>query len=400
MNTPRRSGRFYLNRRQTAVYCALDLGTNNCRLLIAEPDAGGFTVIDAFSRIVRLGEGVSQTRRISDSAMERTLEALAVCRGKIRSRKVTRMRLVATEACRMAENGPGFVTRIRHELGLNLEIISHKTEVRLATAGCASLVDPTARSVIIFDIGGGSTEIAWLRGKIGSVEQDPCRLIRAWDSLPAGVVPLAERYAGRMLEPTVFEEMVADVIQMLETFAHRARPAMSGRDVHLLGASGTVTTIGGIFLDLPRYNRTRVDGMWMSNDEVEKVIGEVAMMSFAERLAHRCIGPERAELVLAGCAILEAIRRTFPCERLRIADRGLREGILMSMMRKDNVWNAFRNNGQKNAPRSGAMKQKGRPAGSGRKRKTGNGRPRSETNRRNGAQPQPVLPDVAPAAAQ
>ena len=324
------------------AYAALDLGTNNCRLLVALPTPTGFRAIDAFSRIVRLGEGLSITQRLSEQAIERTLEALAVCKSKLQIRRVRRVRLVATEACRLAENGFDFIRRVRNELGLSVEVISPRTEARLATAGCASLVDPDARSVIVFDIGGGSTEIAWLRGRVRSFRSDPCQSIRAWDSLPVGIVPLAERYKHANFSDDVFEKMVSDVSLLLAKFSSSARSALKGRGAHLLGASGTVTTIGGIHLGLPRYNRAKVDGLWMNKDEVGQVISSVSGMSLADRIAHACIGKERADLVLAGCAILEAIRREFPCDRLRIADRGLREGILMGMMRKDGVWSRFK----------------------------------------------------------
>ncbi len=335
---PERSPRF----EPIPAYAALDLGTNNCRLLVAVPTPSGFKAIDAFSRIVRLGEGLSITQRLSDQAIERTLEALTVCKNKMQARRVRRIRLVATEACRLAENGFDFIRRVRNELGLSVEVISPRTEARLATAGCASLVDPDARSVIVFDIGGGSTEIAWLRGRVRSFRSDPCQSIRAWDSLPVGIVPLAERYKHANFSDDVFERMVADVSLLLAKFSSTARNALKGRGVHLLGASGTVTTIGGIHLGLPRYNRAKVDGLWMNKDEVGEVISSVSGMSLADRIAHACIGKERADLVLAGCAILEAIRREFPCDRLRIADRGLREGILMGMMRKDGVWSRFK----------------------------------------------------------
>lgn len=340
---PRNIYRPYYLQRRSVFYSALDLGTNNCRLLIAEPSPTGFKVVDAFSRVVRLGEKVSQTRRLSEEAIERTLEALEECRAKMSAQHVKRMRLVATEACRSAENGIDFLKKVKREIGLNLEIISRKTEVRLAAAGCASLVDPQARSIIVFDIGGGSTEIAWLKGQIGSKESDPCQYIRAWDSIPLGVVLLAEKYSKKPDKSNIFEEMIEEVTFRLRKFSSYAKRAIDGSHSHLLGASGTVTTIGGIFLELPRYNRNRVDGMWMTNNEVQKVVGKVSKMSLEERIAHCCIGEERAELVIAGCAILEAIRRLFPCDRLRIADRGLREGILMGMMRTDDAWKNLKN---------------------------------------------------------
>lgn len=321
-----------------ARYAALDLGTNNCRLLIAEPAHHGFRVVDAFSRIVRLGEGLGSASRLSDDAVERTIEALRVCRTKMAGKGVVRSRLVATEACRLAENGPAFVSRVRKELGLKLEVIDRRSEAYLAVTGCASLADRRAHSVLIFDIGGGSTEIAWLDGQAASPLADPTKRIRAWDSLPVGVVTLAERHGGIDVTREAFEGMVEEVSDLLSRFGLAAAAASGMPEFHLLGTSGTVTTVGGIHLKLPRYDRRQVDGLWMRDEEVTAVIEGLLDTSLDERAANPCIGRERADLVLAGCAILEAIRRAFPSERLRIADRGLREGILMNLMRQDGVW--------------------------------------------------------------
>jgi exopolyphosphatase/guanosine-5'-triphosphate,3'-diphosphate pyrophosphatase len=319
-------------------YAALDLGTNNCRLLVAEPAQTGFRVVDAFSRIVRLGEGLGLGNRLGEGAIERTLEALAVCRDKMEVRDVARARLVATEACRLAENGPAFIARVRDELDLDLEVVDRKTEAYLAVTGCASLADPEAQSVIVFDIGGGSTEIAWVDGPSFGHASDPSERVRAWDSLPVGVVTLAERHGGIDVTRAIFEAMVDEVAGLLSRFALIAGPAALAPGFHLLGTSGTVTTVGGIFLGLPRYDRRRVDGLWMRDGEVTFVLDSLVDTTFDHRAANPCIGRDRADLVLAGCAILEAIRRAFPSRRLRIADRGLREGILMNMMREDGVW--------------------------------------------------------------
>lgn len=319
-------------------YAALDLGTNNCRLLIAEPSRHGFRVVDAFSRIVRLGEGLAASERLSALAIERTLEALKICRDKMRTKGVRRARLIATEACRAARNGGSFVERVQEEIGLDLEIVDRRTEAYLAVTGCAALADPEAHSVVIFDIGGGSTEIAWLDGRAKSPMQDPCKRIRAWDSLPVGVVTVAERHGGVTVTRESFEAMVEEVSNLLEPFQIAAGAASTAPGFHLLGTSGTVTTLGGIFLDLPRYDRRRVDGLWMADHEIDGVIDDLVTLNYSERATHPCIGRDRADLVLAGCAILEAIRRAFPSPRLRIADRGLREGILMNLMREDGVW--------------------------------------------------------------
>lgn len=318
------------------AYAALDLGTNNCRLLIARPTPDGFRVVDAFSRIVRLGEGVSTTGRLAEAAIERAMGALAVCRDKIAARGTARMRLIATEACRAAANGPDFVARVERELGLCLDIIDRETEARLAATGCTPLIDPALNRAILFDIGGGSSEIVNMGGEAEGAGP-PRPAIREWISLPLGVVTLAEKHGGVHVDRPLFETMVDEVRAHLGTFAAEYACG-SGARFHMLGTSGTVTTIAGVHLGLKRYDRRQVDGCWMSDGEIGAVVETLLGMSYAERVANGCIGAERADLVLAGCAILEAIRRAFPCSRLRVADRGLREGMLVEMMREDRVW--------------------------------------------------------------
>ena len=327
------------------LYAALDLGTNNCRLLIAQPTRPGhFRVVDAFSRIVRLGEGLGSTGRLSADAMDRAVEALKVCASKLANRPIRRMRLIATEACRAAENGEEFLKRVTAETGLRLEIIDRETEARLAVSGCSSLVGREARSVVLFDIGGGSSEIAVIR--IG--ENRSNRLanhITHWTSLPVGVVTLSERHGGRDVTPDVFAAMVAEVEGMLNRFdcpPVGANGSSAAEDFHLIGTSGTVTTLAGVHLDLPRYDRRRVDGVWLSDAEVSAMQAKLLSWDFAGRAANPCIGPDRADLVLAGCAILEAIRRRWPSRRMRVADRGLREGLLTDMMADDGVWRRTR----------------------------------------------------------
>ncbi len=323
------------------LYAALDLGTNNCRLLIAQPTRPGqFRVVDAFSRIVRLGEGLGTQGRLSAEAMDRAVEALKVCAAKLSGRDIRRMRLIATEACRAADNGEEFLSRVLVETGLELEIINRETEARLAVSGCSSLVGREARSVVLFDIGGGSSEIAVI--SIG--ENRSSRLanhITHWTSLPVGVVTLSERHGGQHVTPEIFEAMTQEVEGMLARFDCPPLTDLSGRppeDFHLIGTSGTVTTLAGVHLDLPRYDRRKVDGLWLSDAEVSAMQAKLLSWDFAGRAANPCIGPDRADLVLAGCAILEAIRRRWPSNRMRVADRGLREGLLTDMMADDGVW--------------------------------------------------------------
>jgi exopolyphosphatase/guanosine-5'-triphosphate,3'-diphosphate pyrophosphatase len=316
------------------VYGALDLGTNNCRLLLATPSVSGFTVVDAFSRIVRLGEGASLTGRLSERAMARTIDALRVCANKLIWRKVTRRRLIATEACRIAENGLQFIDRVHAETGLELEIIDRETEARLAVAGAEPLIDEAADKVLVFDIGGGSTELMWLERNSGR------HAIHEWVSLPAGVVTIAEKFGGMDVNAETYAAMRRHMFDLLAPFAARIAARRSGMIVpdHLLGTSGTVTTIAGVQLRLRRYDRSKVDGSWLTSADIDEVAARLLAMSYEERAANACIGRDRADLVLGGCAILDEIRTAFPAERLRVADRGLREGILAHLMREDGTY--------------------------------------------------------------
>jgi exopolyphosphatase/guanosine-5'-triphosphate,3'-diphosphate pyrophosphatase len=313
------------------VYAALDLGTNNCRLLIACPSGDSFRVVDSFSRIIRLGEGISVTGSISEAAIDRAIAALSICSDKIRYRKARRLRLIATEACRAAANADQFRQRVATETGIRLEVIDRETEATLAVIGCSPLLDPRGRGAILFDIGGGSTELV-------RIERDPddpnsVPRIKAWMSIPLGVVTLAEHFGGKDVTPESYARMVEEVAQHIAPFADEQGKDL--RDMHMLGTSGTVTTLAGVFLNLTRYDRRRIDGIWMNNSDVTAVIQRLLAMSYQERASNNCISIERADLVLAGCAILDAIRDAFPLPRLRVADRGLREGMLVEMMRED-----------------------------------------------------------------
>jgi exopolyphosphatase / guanosine-5'-triphosphate,3'-diphosphate pyrophosphatase len=322
----------------SGVYAALDLGTNNCRLLIACPTGDGFRVVDSFSRIIRLGEGISATGIISEAAIERAITALCICRDKIQSKRAGRLRLIATEACRAASNADGFRDRVAAETGIRLEVIDRETEAALAVIGCSPLLDQTGRGAILFDIGGGSTEL--VRIERDPQQQNPAPRIKAWMSVPLGVVTLAEHFGGRDVTPQSYARMVQEVARHIAPFAAEHGDDLA--DMHLLGTSGTVTTLAGVHLNLARYDRRRIDGVWMNDADVTATIKRLLAMSYQERVNNNCISIERADLVLAGCAILDAIRHAFPLPRLRVADRGLREGMLVEMMRADGVLSGCR----------------------------------------------------------
>jgi exopolyphosphatase/guanosine-5'-triphosphate,3'-diphosphate pyrophosphatase len=310
-------------------FAALDLGTNNCRLLIAAPRGRKFRIIDAFSRIIRLGEGLSQTGRLAPAAMERAVEALRTCAEKIDKRGVTRKRTIATQACRAAGNGADFLARVRQETGIELEIITPEEEARLALRGCSELLDPAAKAGLVFDIGGGSTEISWVRPQgIGRPPE-----LAAWASLPIGVVNLCERWGGREIDTSTYQRIVESIVAEVRALGDPGgvRGAFIDRDAHLLGTSGTVTSIAGVHLKLERYRRDRVDGLWLTPADAREVAIRLQRMDFAARAAEPCIGEERADLVVCGCAILEALLIEWPANRIRVADRGLREGILADL---------------------------------------------------------------------
>jgi exopolyphosphatase/guanosine-5'-triphosphate,3'-diphosphate pyrophosphatase len=311
------------------LLAALDLGTNNCRLLIARPQNDGFAVVDSFSRIVRLGEGLGASGRLSSAAMTRTVAALRICAGLMDRRGATRQQCVATEACRRAANGPAFLDRVREETGIMLEVLSHDQEIAFAVLGCLPLIDGAADHAILVDIGGGSTELAWLDRRPGAHRD---RLSLAV-SLPIGVVTLTEAFAAEP-DAATYRAMVRHVQSLLLPIeaAHRLRPALDGGHVQMLGTSGTVTTLAAIWLGLERYDRRQVDGLVIDPDAIGAVSERLRGMTNASRASHPCIGNGRADLVVAGCAILEAILQCWPADTMRVADRWLREGILHGLM--------------------------------------------------------------------
>jgi exopolyphosphatase/guanosine-5'-triphosphate,3'-diphosphate pyrophosphatase len=314
------------------AYAAIDLGTNNCRLLIARPADENFVVIDAFSRVVRLGEGLSQNGRLSDEAMDRAVGALRVCSDKLRKRNVHLARSVATEACRRAENGEAFIERVRDETGIALDIISAQEEARLAVLGCHILLEDGIGPAVIFDIGGGSTELVLIEPGA------PVPRIVDWQSVPWGVVSLSETVGDEQEDEGLRLQRYARMKSLVsDAFAEFAQRIAAHRtpDLRLLGTSGTVTTLASLHLELPQYDRRVVDGLIVLSSSMREISARLSAMGPSERRLLPCIGTERADLVVAGCAILESILDIWPAPRLGVADRGIREGILRSLMSAD-----------------------------------------------------------------
>lgn len=328
-------------RPRAPVFAALDLGTNNCRLLMATPgDDGGLRVVDGFSRIVRLGEGLAHTGRLSEAAMGRAYQALAACAQRIEARTPVAVGCVATQACRAAANGAMFLRRVEQDLGLKFEVISAEAEARLSVLGCASLLERDTDYAMVVDIGGGSTEMSWMSpAAVLDGGLDPP--ILSWGTTPIGVVTLAEddpepeSNLGEWYESLVGR--LAEQIACVGDVAHLRRHFAEGRG-HVIGTSGTVTSLAGVFLDLPRYSRARVDGMWFDAKDCRAVIARLLAQTRDERAQNACIGKDRADLVVIGGAIFDAVLRVWPAARVRVADRGLREGVLMRLMAEHGAW--------------------------------------------------------------
>ncbi len=329
----RGGGRLRRRGSRAPLLAVLDLGSNNCRLLIARPSAdGGFRVVDSFSRIVRLGEGVARTGLLSEEAIARTLSALSVCAEHIRASGARHVRAIATAAARGAANADLLLRRARDEIGIALEIVSPEEEARLAAVGCAPLIGRNFEGALVFDIGGGSTEMIWMRRE----QAGEARIVRS-ASVPVGVVGLSEEYPTHdAMDSAEFDAMRARMIARLSP----VRAAMddvapfSRETHHLLGTSGTVTTLAAVAMGLDRYVRARVDASWHDCEDILRVVDKLIGLDREERAQVGAIGPDRADLVLAGCAIFAAIHALWPCRQLRVADRGLREGMLRELLKE------------------------------------------------------------------
>ena len=315
------------------TFAAIDLGTSNCRMMVARATANGFRVVDSLSRIVSLGEDLATSRHLAAAAMDRALGALDECARRFVRHDVSAIEAVATEACRQALNGPEFIAHVRDETGIAIRIISPRQEAELIVESCAGLLGHgAARRALLFDIGGGSTELVWVRLSTG----DTTPTLIGTTSLPFGVVTLEEMTGEDAATEEGFERLVDVVSACLAPFeeVHRIATEIRAGGVRLLGTSGTVTTLAGEALGLVRYRRPLVDGVTLPTGDAVEAARRLRALGRDGLPSHPCVGPERAGLVLAGCAIFEAIRRQWPASDLLVADRGLREGLLLRLGRE------------------------------------------------------------------
>ena len=339
--------RFPLKReREAEHYAAIDLGTNSCRLVIATPTPSSFHVVETFSKITRLGEGIIQDNRLSKPAMRRTVNTLKVCKSVMEEyAPITHSRFVATAACRRAKNIDEFLSMVQKEVGLNLEIISSKEEARLAVVGCLPLLNRNIKRALVFDIGGGSTEISLAR-----ITEEGKTFIEGFVSLPYGVVTISEAFPNKEMTNLAYNTIIERTQNILAEFDEKTHisEAIENQEIQVIGTSGTVTVLGAVYLGLARYNRSAVDGLSVSGADIENVINKIKNMGDAGRRKHRCIGPSKADLTISGCAIIEALLTSFPISEITIADRGIREGILLDLIRNVKKQKNFKKRFHKN----------------------------------------------------
>jgi len=311
-------------------YAAIDLGTNSCRLVIASPTPASFRIIETFSRITRLGEGIIKDNKLGREAIKRTVRALKICSEVIAEyAPIYRSRFVATAACRRASNCKEFLAEVKRQTGLNLEIISSQEESRLAVVGCVPLLSRNIKRTLVFDIGGGSTEISLAR-----ITNSGKTFIEGYVSLPYGVVTVSEAFPNKDMTTLAYNTIIERTHKLLESFEekHNIRQAIENQEIQVIGTSGTVTVLGAVQLNLSRYNRSAVDGLAISNEDLYRAINKIRRMGDEGRRKHPCIGPMKADLTIAGCAIIEAICSFWPIAEITVADRGIREGILLDLM--------------------------------------------------------------------
>lgn len=334
------------------LYAALDLGTNSCRMLIARPRGAQFQVLDSFSKAVQLGHGLEASGRLSRAAMVRTIQALRICQKKIEKHGVRRMRLVATEACRRARNARDFMRQVKRETGLQLEIILPEEEARLAVISCAPLVSKKTEQLLVVDIGGGSTELVWIDLSAVPPQDRPASIMRLhtgfrdqaangarvvdWISVPLGVATLKDQFIDVEDDAARFALMSWFFEENLAKFSpYNAASPREG--FQIIGTSGTITTVAASFLGLRRYDRAKVDGLSMTSDQIDTVIRDYLSLGPEGRRTDPRIGRDRHSLIMSGAAILQALMRIWPTDRLSVADRGLREGLLYAQMSADGV---------------------------------------------------------------
>lgn len=341
-------------------YAAIDLGTNSCRLVIATPTKNAFKVVETFSRITRLGEGIIKENKLGNDAVKRTIRALKICSGVVSEyAPIYKQRFVATAACRRATNCKEFIAEVKRQTGLALEVISSQEESRLAVVGCMPLLKKHIKRTLVFDIGGGSTEISLAR-----IANSGKTFIEGYISLPYGVVTISEAFPNKDMTSLAYNTIIDRTHKLLEHFEEKYKimESVANNDIQVIGTSGTVTVLGAVRLNLKKYNRSAVDGIILTINDIKNAINKINRMGDDGRKVHPCIGPQKADLTIAGCAIIEAICSFWPISEISVADRGIREGLLLDMMHSNKPKNSYKKNFYCRKPFKKAEKNEEQPS--------------------------------------
>lgn len=305
----------------TRRLAAVDLGTNTVRLLVVEAEGREWRPLHQSQRVTRLGEGQAETGRLLEAPMQRTVDTVSEFIAAARGLGASEIRVVATSAVREAPNRAELLALLRAATGLDASVVSGEEEARLTLQGVAAGLPQLGGSFVLFDIGGGSTELVLGEdGRLGAVV-----------SLQLGVVRLAERYGDAgPVDWARFALMRGEIDGRLA----REIPAriIEARAPALVGTAGTVTTLAALDLGLPAYDASRVQGHTLARGAVERLLNRLGALAVAERARLPCLEPGRADVIIPGIAICLAVMDRLGYGSLVVSDRGLREGILCEIL--------------------------------------------------------------------
>lgn len=307
-------------------FAAIDLGSRNCRTIVGcQSKAGAFEYIETYSKSVSLADGVAASKKLSRKSMDRTIEALAFC-SKVLSRYAGLTYLaVATDAMRRAENASVFIKRVKRELGLIISIITPQEEAYYAALGCIEVLSLETEIFVVFDIGGGSSEIALCRQK----SDKDIELIDSL-SIPYGVINLLE--SKDHLTFSGYSNLVQKISDLSRDFLNQYATTLDFvNNFQCIGTSGTTTTVAALNMNLRFYDREKINDSILQFSEILKTVHYVQSLSEDERKLHPYISQSNEDLVLGGLTILEGIVRGLPASTITVTDRGVRDGVVYAL---------------------------------------------------------------------
>ncbi len=314
----------YLSAELACRLGAIDIGSNSVRLLVAEALRGSnYRILDEEREPTRLGRSVSSKGQLDDESMERTIAALNTFKQIAAGYQVTTLRTIATCAVRESRNGPEFCRRVREQVGLDVEVISGEREAQLAFASVQHAFDLSSKNVIVADIGGGSTELIFATGN----------LIESIFSTPLGAVRLTEQFGiGEGVEDADFarglerlEEEVASCLKKRTT-----RPLFAPH--FLVGCGGTFTTLAELMMAAKREVDVPVAGYRVSQAEIRHLLDRLTKMPLRARRNLPGMTPDRADIIVAGLTIVDALLKRFRVNTVLVHTRGVRDGLVREMI--------------------------------------------------------------------